>query len=116
MNSSASISTTPAISFLLTDQAISRGWPANGTEQSNRATWRTKFATATVYRDLIVALAARHQLPAIYNSRFYVTGGGLILMGLTTLTSFGARRDMSIASSTVKGRPTCRCRRRQNSS
>src|SRR5262252_1076011 len=30
------------------------------------------------YRDLIIALAARHRLPAIYSSRLFVTGGGLI--------------------------------------
>src|SRR5260221_1669731 len=30
------------------------------------------------YRDLIIALAARHRLPAIYPGRLYVTGGGLI--------------------------------------
>jgi putative tryptophan/tyrosine transport system substrate-binding protein len=30
------------------------------------------------YRDLIIALAARHRLPAIYSTRVFVTGGGLI--------------------------------------
>ena len=34
------------------------------------------------YRDLIIALAARHRLPAIYPSgRLYVAGGGLISYG-----------------------------------
>jgi putative ABC transport system substrate-binding protein len=34
------------------------------------------------YRDLIIALAARHGLPAIYpSSRLYVAGGGLISYG-----------------------------------
>jgi putative ABC transport system substrate-binding protein len=29
-------------------------------------------------RDLIISLAARHRLPAVYSFRFFVTGGGLI--------------------------------------
>ena len=33
------------------------------------------------HRDLIVTLAARHRLPAIYPQRFFVTGGGLISYG-----------------------------------
>ena len=38
-------------------------------------------AAAIRYRDLIVSLAAQHQLPAVYWERFYVTGGGLISFG-----------------------------------
>ena len=33
------------------------------------------------HRDVIVPLAARHRLPAIYANRFFVTGGGLISYG-----------------------------------
>ena len=38
----------------------------------------TASRLATVHRDLIVALAARHRLPAVYSSRLFVTAGGLI--------------------------------------
>jgi ABC-type uncharacterized transport system substrate-binding protein len=41
----------------------------------------TASALATVHRDLIVTLAARHKLPAVYFSRFFTTGGGLISYG-----------------------------------
>ena len=34
-----------------------------------------------VHRDLIIALAARHKLPAIYPNRNYVAAGGLICCG-----------------------------------
>jgi hypothetical protein len=35
----------------------------------------------TRHRDLIVKLAARHKLPAVYYERFFVAGGGLISYG-----------------------------------
>ena len=38
-------------------------------------------SAATVHRDLIIALAARYRLPAVYSRRLYVAGGGLILYG-----------------------------------
>jgi ABC-type uncharacterized transport system substrate-binding protein len=34
-----------------------------------------------VHRDLIVTLAARYKLPAVYYRRLFVTGGGLISYG-----------------------------------
>ena len=36
---------------------------------------------ATRYRDLIVTLASRHKLPAVYYARFFVAGGGLTSYG-----------------------------------
>jgi len=36
---------------------------------------------AAVHRDLIIALAARHRLPAVYNSRFWPAANGLMSYG-----------------------------------
>jgi ABC-type uncharacterized transport system substrate-binding protein len=36
---------------------------------------------ATIHRSLIIALAAKHRLPAVYNSRFFTAAGGLISYG-----------------------------------
>jgi putative tryptophan/tyrosine transport system substrate-binding protein len=41
----------------------------------------TGSARAVVYEDLIVALAAKHKLPAVYYRRYFVTKGGLISYG-----------------------------------
>jgi putative ABC transport system substrate-binding protein len=36
---------------------------------------------AQIHRDLIIALAARHKLPAVYYERFFVAAGGLVSYG-----------------------------------
>jgi putative ABC transport system substrate-binding protein len=41
----------------------------------------TGSAPAAFHRDLIITLAARHRLPAVYFSRFWATAGGLISYG-----------------------------------
>ena len=41
----------------------------------------TASALAVTHRDLIIALAAKHKLPAVYNRRLFVTDGGLIAYG-----------------------------------
>jgi putative tryptophan/tyrosine transport system substrate-binding protein len=38
----------------------------------------TASTLATVHRDLIVGMASKHRLPAIYANRLFVTGGGLL--------------------------------------
>ena len=41
----------------------------------------TAGAAASLHRDLIVTLAARHKLPAVYSERSFVAAGGLISYG-----------------------------------
>ncbi len=76
----------------------------------------TSSAPAAVHRDLIIALAARHQLPAVYPARYYTTSGGLISYGPIRSISTGAPPVTSIASSRARSQPICRCRRRPNTS
>jgi putative ABC transport system substrate-binding protein len=35
-------------------------------------------SSVALHRELLITLAARHRLPAIYSARFFVTSGGLI--------------------------------------
>jgi putative ABC transport system substrate-binding protein len=57
--------------------------------------------SATIHRNLIIALAARHRLPAVYYDRFYVTGGGLISYGADYLDE--CRRAASYVDRILKG-------------
>ena len=41
----------------------------------------TGGALATLHRDVIIRVAARHRLPAVYSFRYYITRGGLISYG-----------------------------------
>ena len=61
----------------------------------------TASALATIHRDLIVTLAARHKLPAVYISRFFVTGGGLIPYGPDFVDQF--RRAAAYVDRILKG-------------
>ena len=61
----------------------------------------TASGLAAVHRDLIIALAARHKLPAVYVQRFYVAGGGLISYGANFLDQF--RRAAGYVDRILKG-------------
>jgi len=45
----------------------------------------TGSALAIVHRDLIIALAARYRLPAVYYERYFAAAGGLISYGYDTV-------------------------------
>jgi putative tryptophan/tyrosine transport system substrate-binding protein len=61
----------------------------------------TGSAAALVHRDLIVALAARYRLPAVYNGRNYVIDGGLICYGPDYVDEF--RRAAGYVDRILKG-------------
>ena len=54
-----------------------------------------------VHRDLIIALAARHKLPAVYFERFFVAAGGLISYGANFIDQY--RRAAGYVDRILKG-------------
>jgi putative ABC transport system substrate-binding protein len=68
---------------------------------SNGGVIVTASALATRHRDLIITLAARHRLPAIYASRYFVTDGGLISYGPDLLDQY--RRAAGYVDRILKG-------------
>ena len=44
-------------------------------------------------RDLIIALAAKHRLPAVYPYRYFVSSGGLMSYGPDTIDQYGRAAD-----------------------
>jgi putative ABC transport system substrate-binding protein len=61
----------------------------------------TGSGLAAVNRELIITLAARHKLPAVYYQRFFVTSGGLLSYGPNTIDPY--RRAASYVDRIVKG-------------
>ena len=61
----------------------------------------TASALAGVHRDLLITLAARHKLPAVYSNRVAVTGGGLISHGADLVDQY--RRAAGYVDRILKG-------------
>src|SRR5262245_34961508 len=61
----------------------------------------TTSALSLRYRELVVALAAQHKLPAIYYRRYFVTSGGLISYGYDIVDQF--RRAAGYVDRILKG-------------
>jgi putative tryptophan/tyrosine transport system substrate-binding protein len=61
----------------------------------------TGSASASVHRDLIIALAAKYKLPAVYGNRYLVIDGGLISFGSDLIDSY--RRAAGYVDRILKG-------------
>jgi ABC-type uncharacterized transport system substrate-binding protein len=70
-------------------------------ETSNRGLIATTGAYALVHRELILSLAARHRLPAVYPYRSLVTNGGLISYAPDTIDPY--RRAAGYVDRILKG-------------
>jgi putative ABC transport system substrate-binding protein len=68
---------------------------------SNGGLILTGSGLAIIRRDLIIALAARHKLPAIYYDRYFVAAGGLMSYGPDNVNLF--RRAASYVDRILKG-------------
>jgi putative ABC transport system substrate-binding protein len=69
--------------------------------RSNDGLIVTGSAPAAVHRDLIITLAARQQLPAIYPFRYFVGQGGLVSYGADPVDQF--RRAAGYVNRILKG-------------
>jgi putative ABC transport system substrate-binding protein len=61
----------------------------------------TASPLTALHRKLIIALAARHQLPAVYGLPYFATSGGLISYGPNTIDPF--RRAAGYVDRILKG-------------
>ena len=79
---------------------IERG-SANFARVPNGGLILTGGALGIVHRDLIVTLAARHNLPAVYIDRYFAEGGGLISYGPDSIDAY--RRTAAYVDRILKG-------------
>ena len=61
----------------------------------------TAGGAAQRHRDLIITLAARHKLPAVYFQRFFIAAGGLISYGADAIDQY--RRAAGYVDRILKG-------------
>ena len=57
--------------------------------------------TTVIHRTLIIKLAARHRLPAVYNSRYWIAEGGLVSYGPDVLDQY--RRTAGYVDRILRG-------------
>jgi putative ABC transport system substrate-binding protein len=80
--------------------AIERGINAFA-RSTNSGLIVTRISETIAHRDLIVALASRHRLPAVYPLRFFVAAGGLVSYGPDIVDQF--RRAAGYVDRILKG-------------
>jgi putative ABC transport system substrate-binding protein len=74
---------------------------ADFAQSANGGLILTAGALSALHRDLIITLAARHKLPAVYQERTYAEAGGLISYGPNFLDEF--RRAAGYVDRILKG-------------
>jgi putative ABC transport system substrate-binding protein len=89
------------VSFPVHDAASIEHAVATFAREPNGGVVLPTDVTTTTYRDLIVALAARHRLPVVYSFRSVVASGGLISYGPDTSDLFA--RAASYVDRILKG-------------
>ncbi len=79
-------------------------------DRPNGALIVTATSFATIHRELIIALARRHRLPAVYPFRYYIASGGLISFepSLSGLSIRSPRRRGRAESPARRGRAPSR--------
>jgi len=90
-----------AIPIDLADAAELERELADFAQSGNGGLIITASALSAVNRDLIITLAARHKLPAVFQERNYVAAGGLISYGPNFLDQF--RRAAGYVDRILKG-------------
>jgi putative ABC transport system substrate-binding protein len=97
-----------ASSFSITPIAVAVGNPSDITQgieifsrQPNGGLIVPPDTTLITHRDLIIQLAARYRLPAVYTERLYVTAGGLISYGVDGTDNY--RRAASYIDRILRG-------------
>jgi putative ABC transport system substrate-binding protein len=70
-------------------------------QASNSGLIATASALTVVHRDLIIRLAARYKLPAVYHRRLFVASGGLMSYGADIIDQF--RRAAGYVDRILKG-------------
>jgi putative tryptophan/tyrosine transport system substrate-binding protein len=89
------------IPVALTDAGEIAREVADFAQSGNGGLILTASALSPVHRDLIITLAARHKLPAVYQERNYADAGGLISYGPNFLDQF--RRGAGYVDRILKG-------------
>jgi ABC-type uncharacterized transport system substrate-binding protein len=74
---------------------------ADFAQSANGGLILTASALSAIHRDLIITLAARHKLPAVYQERTYAEAGGLISYGPNFLDQY--RRAAGYVDRILKG-------------
>jgi putative ABC transport system substrate-binding protein len=69
--------------------------------ESNGGLIVTPRPRTAVHRELIVTMAARHKLPAVYAARYFIAGGGLVSYGPNYVDQF--RRAAGYVDRILKG-------------